>query len=785
VNAPRIDDAVPETVGPVVNRVVQLVSGLAPSERSAKPDGIAALFAVDRSAVVSVLGEAGAGKSTALRFTSAALARDEECLVLPITSPERFAQGDTLFGWTLAVLQLMLSSAEPHLLGREFEVDGRPRTVREHVDLLRRQEALSRVNLHETSASGSVGPDALATSLAAVTTAGLELIRGWWALLDQLTTGECRWRQIVVPVDDADQNPDALAHVIRDMRWMTAHPAATVLLGANEAALLDRLTVNQQRPGAVNARTVLLKALPRDLRTTMPLLWPGQRLGFTPLQESTSLSQLLQRVKMPEPRPVGIETLADYFTVSMGGTKVPSAYAELFPANARRLHQMWSALDRLTRQDEINTGLVVKHLLDEALDEAEVRDPEVPTEVLTFEESLSGAVSVRADYTRTQGGVNIGRGFRAYSRSEPLDVSVGVRMVLEFYLVPVRASDRTPVDAFQGLWPSFNYAMHFLTEIGLRGFGHEPAIDFTGQIGTLMLPGGSQWRGTVELTIAGEHVREPFLLVPDWNQMIDFLIYSTSWNQMVAALADLNVAERNEARSLTFMTWFHIMLVGSVQRDRAVPSALCPEDGEGWLKLIAEADSEQAWQDATDLIRSVYHSDPKEVREADVRRWTEVLLVYSANPIFAPPELAERVLGLRESIVPPDRRERADAQTAERLSFLIQRNLSAPWVPRTIELLRRFDERSATDLLGLHELTIDSQNEQDQAIADVLEKRNVPEAIIGQLTLNGMSDGIGQTLRSLGFAEQAVAQLAQRFPPSGRGDDDSRFASDPRETDDG
>jgi hypothetical protein len=155
------------------------------------------------------------------------------------------------------------------------------------------------------------------------------------------------------------------------------------------------------------------------------------------------------------------------------------------------------------------------------------------------------------------------------------------------------------------------------------------------------------------------------------------------------------------------------------------------------------------------------------MRDKDFRRWVESDLIVIADPVFCPPGLQRRVLQLRDEVTQRSRKDASsDATAANRLAERIQRNLRSPWVRESLELLKRFDPNRAADLLNAHQLTQSERSRSDQVIADVLVERGVPDSLIGRLTLDGLTESVADALRAMGFADQALAQLGTRFPPT-------------------
>lgn len=757
-----VNDSVLEDVPPALGAAVGEVLGLV--QRAAQVDA-ARTMPTDRSAVASILGQPGSGKSTVLDFAVRALAVDGTVVLAPI-SPERFAYGDTLFGWVLAGLGRALADEHKDVSDATFSGLEPQRTVAEQLELLRRQEALSRPHggIVPPAAGGSA--DQLAISLAAITTAGFNLSVGWGHLLDELERHGVR--QVVIAVDDADQNADALTSILRDLRWLTSHHAVVVILAANESALLDHLaTANQHASAGASdtsarraADATMTKALPRHLRFALPELDRRGRLEFSPVHETETIGQLLDRCTFPSEAPCGISSLRDYFVVHFGDDEEISDYAEMLPANPRRLAQLWHSL-RWLEQDESDRARrivqVARKLLEAATAEASAYDHRVPPNTVHIWES-GGELFVQLDMTGLVGGVATGLGRALFRRGQ---VSVSIRSREAFTIQPyVEDADADAVDPLPG---SFTSALHFASDLLPLDRIPVPLLRFTGQRGTLSFPGGMNWVGTVGVEWGGRPVEQPYLVIPMWENFVDYFVYATAWNSAVNAAMDLAFEHPEPALAAT--VFLHLLLVIEVQDCRAFNGSTVPRTHDEWRRLVETAASDDAWDFLLERAQALYRPTSTQQRDVDFVTWIETLVLRSADPILVHTELQERVLRFRDSVVASgDRTEQARDRAAAFLESCAAHDLQAPWTPLTLSVLERYDPERAANLRRVHELAKNERSEHAQMLADTLEARGVPRELIGQMSVGGMTPEIASQLYALGFASQAVSQVAQAFP---------------------
>jgi len=733
------------------------------------------LSVTERPAVVGVFGEHGSGKSTLLRFACAELDTRDDRVVLPIVSPERFAPGDTLFGWVLAGLRAVLLR-RGDLAERLVEVRGNPMSVAQHVDLLTRQEALARSDFKEQTPPAIFSPDEWAEGLAAVTAAGLDLVEGWNALLETLTSrdSDCAAavKLLVVPVDDADQAPMALHSIMRDLRWVTTHPAVGAVLCASHGTLLEVLRTSpefsalSEATASRQAREVVLKVLPRDLRVMVELLRPSERLAFTPLGGKDTLASVLSRFQLPGTPPLRLRTLGDYFATDVAGTLEPSDYADMLSPIPRQLEQLWRGLDAISGTGDLTeaTRQAALMVLERAVEPHGSSEGELPADTIALDRD-----DVRIDYTALDFGIAQGRGV-VISRTE--DHSIGVRTIRGFGME--RAAPDTKVDPDNVRDPTdfpkhLVFAHHFLRDIGDQVVLAQPVLGPLAYYGSPPLPGGRNWNVTVEVRHKGASTDNAFLPIPPWDSMYDTLVFTAGWNAVIESLfrgQTLDLAQL--AGSATALEWVivsHVRLVIAVQRQRVIPSELIPHDLGDIAKIASSWDRQRELARVRDELE--YPSgDSHSVRAADFDVWFEQYLPWASDRIFCPADLSVDLLALRdEMITKAGRRDEANRRAAEGLTTRLHRQLGAAWIGTTIELLRGFDAEKAADIAAAHEVARERDQAETRTFARALQERGVPPDLVGRLLISGVTQDVALQLQALGMAQEAIEVLAQRFPP--------------------
>lgn len=757
-------DEVPPTVAPRVHTLLDRLDELrledGKGERRIDPS---LLIPSQNPTVLSILGEQGVGKSTTLKYVCDRAMRDPKRLVLPVVSPERFAEGDTLFGWVLSALTELLPKQLPETSERKAPEYREGLTMSELADLLCRQEALARKSHQSSAVIGSAHPDEWAESIAAVTAAGLQLVRGWAALLEGLAVDI---DQLVIPVDDADQVPSLLGGVLRDLRWLTLDPLVAVLVCANDEMLLQALQgepelgVMEPIPRRRHAVGIMTKALPRHLRLSVSPLQPPERLEFRPPGESESLMELLRRCPIEGLHPIDLESLGDLFELSLGDQKVASPYTELLPGTPRQLVQLWNELRAIVDSGAAElAGEAARCLVEEAVERARDRSPELPEDSIRIFDGGSQGLSVEFDFSAMKSGWTVGAGRSVYR----LDANrVSMRRIDGFPLHPTpdQGDSRPPQETLPADFSNAHYLAMDLTDPD--GSNRMPFY-LWGYVRSLSLPGGANWNATVEVEYEYRPTDHCFALVPDWEGRYDYLLYAAGWNNIWNTLKD--VGPEPSPKLLEWLLVKHVSLVIDVQSERGISRAVMDATAAELEDLDRNWERDEILESVAEGIERMYRTPGgRSTREGDFAEWVDTLLPSIADPVLALPEFAERILAIREkTLTERGALERADQRCADFLAARIRRDISSDWVTHTMQLLRGFDPIQAENLVGLHAVAREERDSELKALEAALEQRGVSRSVVGELFISGVTPEIEHKLRLEGMPPAAIEALAMRF----------------------
>jgi hypothetical protein len=756
--------APPQTLVPGISWVLSRLDELRDAAGDDEVDRVQ-LIPTRAPSVLSILGDMGTGKSTTLKYVCDRIAEDPKRIVTPAVSPERFAEGDTLFGWVLAALTEMIPRCFPDL-SDSMAVGRSGTSILEQVDLLRRQEALTRSAYRHAPTAIAASPDEWAEGTAAVTTAGLHLAKGWVSLLEGVSS---EISQLVVPVDDADQVPGCLNGVLRDIRWLTIHPSVAVLVCANEEMLL-RVLAGDPELGFLDATAlqrhaagVLTKALPMHLRHSVPPLSPRDRLRFSPPGEEKTLLEVLRGFRLADPPPTGPLSLGDLFELRLGERAGTSPYAEILPETPRKLDQLWRELHGIATDETFEEGAKIseasRRILERALELASVHVSELPRNTMRIFDAEPHGPSVEFDFSQIRTGSTIGTG-PVVLRGDGQRISI---RRIDAY--PLRWQ-RDPSEKLESviLPAAFTNAHYFALDLSIPVDLDEPPLFLWGIQRKFSLPGGSNWQGSVEVEFQRESTDHCFAPVPAWESFHDYYLYMAAWNWMVNLIRKLDCTP--DPRLLEWSLLRHALFVVEIQAQRAIDQTLI-DSAEGQLRDLGGA-----WSKADDFERLSEHLERLytresgwSIRQGDFNLWVDAFLPWSADSVLGVPELGAQLLDLRKKVIEEKGDlARANNSCAQIMRTRISRNLSAEWISHPIELLNHFDENLSTAMAQLHEVAKEEQNE-NEGFAMALEQRGVPRETVGQLFLAGLTPDVTQELLVAGVPSAAIETLAQRFPP--------------------
>jgi hypothetical protein len=764
-------DAVPppDTLMPGVSWLSSRLDELRDTLSSKREVDATLLIPTQAPGVLSILGEQGIGKSTTLKYVCDKIASDETRLMTPVVSPERFADGDTLFGWVLTALTDLLPKRIPEAGSEEIVSGGRTLTLPQLADLIRRQEALARGTYQDASAMVSASPDEWAEGTSAVTTAGLHLVRGWVDLLNGLAD---HVSQVVIPVDDTDQVPSLLPNVLRDLRWLTIHPLVAVVLCANEEMLLQTLTRGPElRSIEKSSRTrlalgSLTKALPQHLRLNVPPVSLIERSAFLPPGETETLVEILKSFPFEEPPPIGPATLGDFFELHIGNSVNPSPYVEILPETPRQLDQLWRELRGIALEpDDDKSSKTAKAghcLITRAITRASERTPDLPQNTLRFFTVEPQGLSVEFDFSQVSAGLTVGAGSSLINTDTTL---VTMRRVDGFHMRQ-RPVDKDSESARQSDFPTTYTNANFLAldlsdpeDLGVSPFY------LWGYVYKLSDPGGPQWRGNIDVRFHRKLTDNLFAPVPTWESRFDYYLYASAWNGICSLIQDLECKA-----STALLEWIllrHVLIVCEIQANRAISPALVESAAEELRSLDENWSSKPGLERFATMCDELYKGNKaSSTREGDFAWWIEVYLAWTADDILGVPEFGSELLAIRKRLIKDrDNEEQADRDCGRQLRIRIEENLSAEWITSTIALLDKINPDFAQAMAGLHEVAREERDTEIEAFAAALERRGVPRELVGQMFLTGMTSEVARQLQAVGLPSAAIEALASRFGP--------------------
>jgi hypothetical protein len=776
------DSRVPSTLEPKVALILRWLDELRQKSPSVAA-GIdpALLIPSQNPSVISILGDQGVGKSTTLRHLCDQLQDNPQRLVTPVVSPERFAEGDTLFGWVLSAITEILPERLPESSERKAP-EYRPNlSIRELADLLRRQEALARKHHQASSVIRSAHPDEWADSMAAVTTAGLQLVRGWVALLNGLASDV---DQVIIPVDDADSVPSLLNGVLRDLRWLTVHPLVAIVVCAKEEMLLHALVGDPELAMMESSARhrhsvgVLVKALPRHLRISIEPLGQTERLHFVPQGESESLIQVLDQCRVDSDL-IGFHSLREFFELKLGDAEATSPYADLLPDNPRQLDHLWRRVRDIaaSQREQDQTALVAKQIIETAIESAIDLVPNLPRNTIRFFEAEPQGLYLELDYSKIETAMSVGAGRTIFRTG---DYDLAMRRVDGFLFQMVKQdAENAEAEPNGNLPPSFVMAHCLARDLADPEGSTDVPFLIWKSAGTLALPGGHNWEGSLEVRYQGERTDNRFAMVPDWDARYDYFLYTAGWNACWNVVKDFGPDP-----SPALLEWVllkHFQLVVAVHEKRAIPASLIDSMQAQVEDLQGRWSPEEELSEFADAVNRLYHTEPSSIRDRDFVYWVNVYLARCADGVLGIPEFGETILDIREQVL-KERGvlEKANQQCAEFLAMRVRRYISEDWTTKTIGLIDRFDEGLAQSLSQLHEVAREENDSELQALAATLEGRGLPASLVGELSLSGMTPELERQLRVAGLPGAAIATLAQRFPsPLQEGHAAQRQRSDP------
>jgi hypothetical protein len=774
------DGDAPKILQPAVDRVVALVRQLQ------LPGGPATMAAPDRPRVVTILGERGTGKSTALQFALHELSRHPHYHVLPVIDPDGFARGDSLGGWALAHLHHGLSDPEKaHLLSDDQTLAGKIE------ELSRIQSVRSGDFLAGLESRGLTFED-FTRDAVKVPYRNIAMGEEWARLIDGLAAAKGQsGLQVIIAIDDADMSPEALPGIVKDAQMLGASPRVVIFFAGAESTLRqaleiglvadhgliagDALTHQLLSPRDVRSlvERKLVKNFPRSLRVNLPPLGPAGRLDFTPLGHSSSLGDLLASFPIEAP---GLSRLLDLFVIRSESGEIlePSEYAQALSDNARDLRQLHEALEGEAERAEADPKVgsrALEHILQhgfEAVQDTLPRRAETPWVI----ESTPDGPRIEFQLRNIVFGKSQSAGTLVYRPPEDLDENplmakeaLVARPDDGHYSVYEESDDSSqPGIEDTRLVPQFTYLTFLGWEAAQEDASGHSLLLKGPVIRSVMSPGGPSWRS--QISMLGHERYVAYWTVPDWDTIYDYFIFSTGWQRVQGLTRNIDLAS-GDIRWVEFLLLSHIRLILSAQRSRRLPDDIAHLDArtlsgmfeqEGWEETKARYMGE-----IEETVDSLLLPDRTEgsIRDRDFRYWFERLFPLLASRLFTTEEIANWLLGVWQARVEERYRHAATNHLAEQTS----RNLKGISAEADLELLCRLDERRGAQLREVRDQLERAEVASHASLLNQLANAGVPPDLMESISVSGTTREVLIRLVASGVPTELVARVAEYFPP--------------------
>ncbi len=770
---------------------------------------------------IAVLGRRGSGKTTVLSMILRELARTD--LLLPPIQPERFTDDDTFLGWLVSGLRCHVAWCDDRMRAQQAESLGPAIEAGEGLvaayGRLQRQVGAVRGRFRDSLARGTADRFEFETEMARLSFDGLTLADELAQFLDRLLAAATSLRVgsaagggwfplLVIPVDDADMVPNRVTEILQSLRFVVCHPRVVAIIAGDVDTLHFALRAAfQTTPGAVVAREAssdaslarfrdahvesqLTKYLPRHLRVTLPKLDAVDRLLFTPLDQNLSILDLLNRYEVARPahEPRRPNLVGDYFDFSWafgetGEDKpkvVPSQYADALPDVPRDLVQLHGML-RIGLGSGGNGGVrtsggFLRQLwLDHLVACLPLAEQDTVRSVLIWYRD-AGEWVVDTDFRTFKDFHAVGRSRRLHWRT---DATMQLRCFLRNgigYATSDRPArkDNAPADEVTSdEAPSFQAQalVALATEMDEGGFDLE-----RGTFGKLRRLGGISWIHYTVVEFEKSETDCQFWVIPDWDCVIDVLLYGTHWNRVVDLLRAFGeVGDDDDALHLEAAALAHVAGVLAVAATRSLPPLPFGMDEvrqAGSLSALWTRRREELAAPLAATARELFlrGSGPSgNRRDRDYARWFTGLFPWMADSLCSTRWLADWVLGtweatLRAAREVGDRRDHAGS-ARQMLAERIRLSLGQPWVRETCGLLaamgdphRAGDLRRQAEQLAMRETA--TQDELTKLMRALLTAGVPQEILMDALKAGEVTPVLQAQLLEAGVPAAMIARLA-------------------------
>ena len=321
----------------------------------------------DTPVTLAVIGERGYGKSTLLVSVCAALLRQGQDLVLPISRPDLFAESDTVMSSFLASLWTAVARrAGPTQSPRDTMP---PQTETELLRLIAetaRTQATSQAPIgaleHGTDSAVDFAEDSMTVSRSSARMASqLRHLAERLCLPDDGRPP----RLVILPIDDPDLEPSRTSHILRDLRVLGSVPGVVPIVCFSETDLTTAWISERRSRGLELPRERLTYLYEREMQKIFPYhsrfeIRPqsaSQRVTFAPVARAVTMGEQLRVFAALIDTTFGVTShLAEALASTTQAYELPNP----LPSNPRSLVQMWEVLNvRDVRPDEARATLSV------------------------------------------------------------------------------------------------------------------------------------------------------------------------------------------------------------------------------------------------------------------------------------------------------------------------------------------------------------------------------------------------------------------------------------------
>ena len=444
----------------------------------------------------------------------------------------------------------------------------------------------------------------------------------------------------------------------------------------------------------------LSKALPQQLRLTLPELSPAERLAFTPLGSTgPDLDAVLAGFSVPTSDSVFRLNELFHLSEPNDGNSPPSPYADCLPTVPRDIQNVYYSLAGILASSEGMAGATAaaQIVVESAIQNGFRRSPsskvspegmfhvarttedDVPQMILDFT-SISyvrrwkeEVVTLHSNYGEHEVGFDFGA------------LSVPRSSVESGEDAPVHHLDSALTLGLLLAREFSNHGRLFSEEIS----GGEPVS-------------GGRSSPILNISVGASDGDSYFLVLPRWVTFYDYFVFDHVWRVgMLNASRTLDQHNVTDApHVVAALAIVFIRIVAEVQLNR---SAL-PLEVDDIRLLITESDTEallrRLWDETASVVeKAISHADDSS-RYGKFRTWVTSLMPMACHPWILPRWMLEELLALRNVLV-GSREGHAELRVI--LQQRIRSHLGEDWVTPMLEVLSQHDYLELDAVCQAHE----------------------------------------------------------------------------------